>query len=98
MGGLILDKAQKGFKTFAAFSPVICGIGGNLVAIQASRICTYLHAHNSRGNSMHYKTLSNESGDDSGNGHKSESTSCEDAEQTWSQVSLNFLLAGWHFC
>ena len=47
---------------------------------------------------MHYKTLSNESSDDSGNGHKSESTSCEDAEQTWSQVSLNFLLAGWRFC
>ncbi|XP_075264292.1 solute carrier family 41 member 1-like [Convolutriloba macropyga] len=91
MGGLILDKAQKGFKTFAAFSPVICGIGGNLVAIQASRICTYLHAHNSRGNSMHYKTLSNESSDDSGNGHKSESTSCEDAEQTWSQVNRRLL-------
>ncbi|GCC43074.1 hypothetical protein chiPu_0027182, partial [Chiloscyllium punctatum] len=27
----------------AVFTPVINGVGGNLVAIQASRISTYLH-------------------------------------------------------
>ncbi len=54
-GGLILDEAQKDFKSFAAFSPIICGIGGNLVAIQASRICTYLHANCARGKLMFYQ-------------------------------------------
>merc|ERR1719480_233304 len=42
-GGLILDKAVDSFKRIAVFSPVMNGAGGNLVAIQASRMTTYLN-------------------------------------------------------
>ncbi|XP_068997588.1 solute carrier family 41 member 3-like isoform X3 [Embiotoca jacksoni] len=44
-GGLILDKtvSDPNFQGMAVFTPVINGVGGNLVAIQASRISTYLH-------------------------------------------------------
>ncbi|KAK3547760.1 hypothetical protein QTP86_029152 [Hemibagrus guttatus] len=44
-GGLILDRtvSDPNFKGMAVFTPVINGVGGNLVAIQASRISTYLH-------------------------------------------------------
>ncbi|XP_004570067.3 solute carrier family 41 member 1 isoform X1 [Maylandia zebra] len=44
-GGLILDKtvSDPNFEGMAIFTPVINGVGGNLVAIQASRISTYLH-------------------------------------------------------
>ncbi|XP_060691298.1 solute carrier family 41 member 3-like isoform X2 [Hemiscyllium ocellatum] len=45
IGGLILDKtvSNPNFEGMAVFTPVINGVGGNLVAIQASRISTYLH-------------------------------------------------------
>ncbi|XP_072571528.1 solute carrier family 41 member 1-like [Paramormyrops kingsleyae] len=45
IGGLILDKtvSDPNFEGMAVFTPVINGVGGNLVAIQASRISTYLH-------------------------------------------------------
>ncbi|KAM3878041.1 solute carrier family 41 member 1-like [Diretmus argenteus] len=45
IGGLILDKtvSDPDFEGMAVFTPVINGVGGNLVAIQASRISTYLH-------------------------------------------------------
>jgi len=42
-GGFILDFAVSMNPGIAVFSPVINGIGGNLVAVQASRISTYLH-------------------------------------------------------
>ncbi|XP_046707286.1 solute carrier family 41 member 1-like isoform X6 [Silurus meridionalis] len=44
-GGLILDKtvSDPRFKGMAVFTPIINGVGGNLVGIQASRISTYLH-------------------------------------------------------
>ena len=42
-GGLILDQAMDSFKGIAVFSPVMNGAGGNLVAIQASRMTTYLN-------------------------------------------------------
>lgn len=42
-GGIILDKAVEHFKGIAVFSPVMNGAGGNLVAIQASRMTTYLN-------------------------------------------------------
>ena len=42
-GGMILDKAVEHFKGVAMFSPVMNGAGGNLVAIQASRMSTYLN-------------------------------------------------------
>ncbi|XP_007425246.1 solute carrier family 41 member 1 isoform X2 [Python bivittatus] len=45
LGGLILDKTitNPNFEGIAVFTPVINGVGGNLVAIQASRISTFLH-------------------------------------------------------
>ncbi|KAK3912181.1 Solute carrier family 41 member 1 [Frankliniella fusca] len=42
-GGLILDYTVSTFKGIAVFQPVINGVGGNLVAVQASRISTSLH-------------------------------------------------------
>lgn len=43
IGGLILDLMVSKFKGIAVFQPVINGVGGNLVAVQASRISTALH-------------------------------------------------------
>lgn len=44
-GGLILDHAVELFPGITTFQPVMNGAGGNLVAIQASRMTTYLHAN-----------------------------------------------------
>ena len=44
LGGLMLDQAVAKFDGIAVFQPVINGVGGNLVAVQASRISTHLHA------------------------------------------------------
>uniref|UniRef100_A0A4W3IFA7 Solute carrier family 41 member n=1 Tax=Callorhinchus milii TaxID=7868 RepID=A0A4W3IFA7_CALMI len=51
LGGLILGKtvSDPNFVGMVVFSPVINGIGGNLVAIQTSRISTYLHFHSNPG-------------------------------------------------
>ncbi|XP_060766634.1 solute carrier family 41 member 1-like [Neoarius graeffei] len=45
LGGLILDQtlSKPNYAGMAVFTPVINGVGGNLVAVQASRISTYLH-------------------------------------------------------
>ena len=43
MGGKILDSAVDQFRGLAVFSPVMNGAGGNLAAIQASRMSTYLN-------------------------------------------------------
>jgi len=43
IGGFILDFAVSANPGIAVFSPVINGVGGNLVAIQSSRISTQLH-------------------------------------------------------
>uniref|UniRef100_A0A672H2C9 Solute carrier family 41 member n=1 Tax=Salarias fasciatus TaxID=181472 RepID=A0A672H2C9_SALFA len=45
VGGLILGTAlsQLHFGAMAILTPIINGVGGNLVAIQASRMSTYLH-------------------------------------------------------
>ncbi|XP_036004906.1 solute carrier family 41 member 2 [Fundulus heteroclitus] len=47
IGGLILDKTVSDPKMagIVVYTPVINGIGGNLVAIQSSRISTHLHFH-----------------------------------------------------
>ncbi|XP_072383744.1 solute carrier family 41 member 3-like [Diabrotica undecimpunctata] len=42
-GGLILDLAVDKFKGYTVFQPIINGLGGNLVSVQASRISTMLH-------------------------------------------------------
>lgn len=43
MGGLVLDSTIGVFHGFIVFQPIINGIGGNLVSIQASKISTMLH-------------------------------------------------------
>lgn len=43
LGGVILDFMVSRFEGIAVFQPVINGVGGNLVAVQASRISTSLH-------------------------------------------------------
>lgn len=48
-GGLVLDEAVGEFSGFEVFSPIINGIGGNLVSVQASRISTMLHQTSIRG-------------------------------------------------
>lgn len=42
-GGLVLSGVVDHFTGFAIFNPIINGIGGNLVSVQASRISTTLH-------------------------------------------------------
>lgn len=42
------------FKGIAVFQPVINGVGGNLVAVQASRISTSLHRDSRLGKLPHY--------------------------------------------
>ncbi|XP_035706175.1 solute carrier family 41 member 1 isoform X2 [Folsomia candida] len=44
-GGILLDLASARFPGVALYQPVINGIGGNLVSVQASRISSYLHGH-----------------------------------------------------
>lgn len=43
VGGLILDFTVANYHGIAVFQPVINGVGGNLVAVQASRLSTGLH-------------------------------------------------------
>lgn len=43
LGGLVLDTAVGIFNGFVVFQPIINGIGGNLVSVQASKISTMLH-------------------------------------------------------
>ncbi|CAG5122129.1 unnamed protein product [Candidula unifasciata] len=43
IGGLILDYAVSSYDGIAVFQPIINGVGGNLVAVHASRISTSLH-------------------------------------------------------
>lgn len=50
IGGLILDFTVKNYTGIAVFQPVINGVGGNLVAIQSSRISTSLHKVSRPGN------------------------------------------------
>merc|ERR1719458_997972 len=44
-GGLILDFAVARWRGIAVFQPVMNGVGGNLVAVQASRLSTDLHCN-----------------------------------------------------
>ncbi|XP_020600481.1 solute carrier family 41 member 1-like isoform X2 [Orbicella faveolata] len=48
-GGLILDYAVAKYHGIAVFSPVMNGVGGNLVAVQVSRLSTGLHQHGKPG-------------------------------------------------
>ncbi|XP_076447863.1 solute carrier family 41 member 1-like isoform X2 [Babylonia areolata] len=48
-GGYILESTVTKYHGFAVFQPVINGVGGNLVAVHASRISTYLHRRGSPG-------------------------------------------------
>ena len=48
-GGVILDLSIAKFSTIAVFQPLMNGVGGNLVAILASRLSTSLHMLSSYG-------------------------------------------------
>ncbi|XP_077982498.1 solute carrier family 41 member 1-like [Glandiceps talaboti] len=52
VGGLILDFAVSNYRGVAIFTPIINGVGGNLVAVQASRISTHLHSHGKPGDPL----------------------------------------------
>ncbi|XP_021915142.1 solute carrier family 41 member 1-like isoform X2 [Zootermopsis nevadensis] len=49
LAGLILDILMAKFKDLAVYQPVINGVGGNLVSVQASRLSTELHKNNELG-------------------------------------------------
>lgn len=49
ISGVILKIAVEKSEDIALFTPVICGIGGNLVAVQASRLSTLLHRYSAIG-------------------------------------------------
>ncbi|XP_077540891.1 solute carrier family 41 member 1-like [Haemaphysalis longicornis] len=49
LGGSILDMTVPTFENLAVFQPVISGVAGNLVAIQTSRLSTYLHQRTKMG-------------------------------------------------
>lgn len=49
LGGLILDFTVNKYKGVAVFQLVINGVGGNLVAVQASRLSTDLHSRSNLG-------------------------------------------------
>lgn len=48
-GGLVLDSAVNQFPGYVTFQPIINGIGGNLVSVQASRTSTMLHKTSIKG-------------------------------------------------
>lgn len=48
-GGIILDNAKERFPQLALYQPVINGVGGNLVSVQASRVSTALHRDSAPG-------------------------------------------------
>lgn len=48
-GGLFLDRAIDRYNKLPPFQPVICGVGGNLVAISASRLSTWLFRNSNLG-------------------------------------------------
>ncbi|KAK1137597.1 hypothetical protein K0M31_002100 [Melipona bicolor] len=56
VGGLILDYTVSNYKGIAVFQLVINGVGGNLAAVQASRISTSLHKDH-RSNSQEAPTV-----------------------------------------
>jgi len=51
-GGTILKHADKVFRNLAPFAPVMNGAGGNLAAVQTSRICTDLHLNGEPGHAV----------------------------------------------
>lgn len=48
-GGFILEHGKSKFSRLPVFQPVINGVGGNLVAVQASRLSTSLHRNGKPG-------------------------------------------------
>ncbi|CAG2111914.1 unnamed protein product, partial [Medioppia subpectinata] len=48
-GGFFLDSAVDRYDKLPPFQPVICGVGGNLVAVAASKISTRLHMNQKLG-------------------------------------------------
>ncbi|XP_005109529.1 solute carrier family 41 member 1 isoform X2 [Aplysia californica] len=57
VGGLILDYTVANYDGIAVFQPVINGVGGNLVAVHASRLSTTLHLKGRPGSKVRDKKL-----------------------------------------
>lgn len=53
-GGAIMGLATKNYADIAAFQPVVNGVGGNLVAIFASRLSTALHRTSTQGSKAYW--------------------------------------------
>lgn len=87
--GIILDKAVKLFKGFALYQPVINGVGGNLSAIQASRISTYLHKTSKFGQLpvKELRTIDSKILDTFNNGFGETLTECKNSESNFSETS-----------
>eukprot|EP00095_Tigriopus_kingsejongensis_P000566 maker-scaffold776_size99073-snap-gene-0.23 protein:Tk00566 transcript:maker-scaffold776_size99073-snap-gene-0.23-mRNA-1 annotation:"solute carrier family 41 member 2" len=45
VGGKVLGYSIRAYPKIATYQPLINGVAGNLVAVQASRVSTWLHAH-----------------------------------------------------
>ena len=45
VSGIVMETSLRRFPKMAIYQPIINGFGGNLVAIQSSRVATYLHKH-----------------------------------------------------
>ena len=56
-GGAIMGLATKNYADIAAFQPVVNGVGGNLVAIFASRLSTALHRTSTQGSKPSWSPL-----------------------------------------
>jgi len=64
-GGVILKHAVQSFRALAAFAPVMNGSGGNLAAVQASRLSTDLHSRSQEDVVRSHGEVDEESADDS---------------------------------
>lgn len=49
-GGFILETAVRKYHSLSTYGPVLNGVGGNLAAVQASRLSTYFHKAATIGN------------------------------------------------
>lgn len=56
-GGFIMGSAVSVYQSIAVFQPVINGVGGNLVAIFASRLSTALHRTSTQGKNATWRPV-----------------------------------------
>ena len=49
LSGFVFARSERRFQHIAVFQPIINGTGSNLIAVQVSRISTYLHQRSEKG-------------------------------------------------